>query len=140
MDPVTTQTTTPNVPPFTLDRRTVLHVAPDQSMSTLSVDGDSWAHADTLPEMRDGRIMSVFAYESTWSWWERQPVGTELVLVLSGAAVFHLRDGANDRSPKLGAGECLLVPEGVWHRAEVTVPTTVLFVTPSPARTEHRDA
>ena len=137
---MTNRTALPPFPPFTLDRRTVLHLAPDQSMSVSAVDERVWARPDTIPELRDGRIMSVFAYESTWTWWERHPVGTELVLVLSGAAVFHLRDGANDRSPKLGAGECLLVPEGVWHRAEVTVPTTVLFVTPSPARTEHRDA
>jgi mannose-6-phosphate isomerase-like protein (cupin superfamily) len=132
--------TTTSVPTFTLDRRTVLHVAPDQSMAILAVDGDSWGSGDTITELQDGRIMSVFAYESTWTWWERHPLGTELVLVLSGAAVFHLRDGAGDRSAGLAAGECLLVPEGVWHRAEITTPTTILFVTPSPARTEHRDA
>lgn len=132
--------TTTIVPTFTLDRCTVLHVAPDQSMSILAVDADSWGRGDTITELQDGRIMSVFAYESTWTWWERHPLGTELVLVLSGAAVFHLTDGSGERSAELAAGECLLVPEGVWHRAEITTPTTILFVTPAPARTEHRDA
>ena len=68
--------------------------------------------------------MSVFAYETSWTWWERHPVGTELVLVLSGAVVFHLQhdDGSGARSVGLAEGECLLVPEGAWHRAEITTP------------------
>ena len=76
--------------------------------------------------------MSVFAYETSWTWWERHPVGTELVLALSGAVVFHLQydDGSGARSVALAEGECLLVPEGAWHRAEITRPTTMLFVTP----------
>jgi mannose-6-phosphate isomerase-like protein (cupin superfamily) len=131
-----------SVPTFTLGRRTVLHLAPDQSVSTLSVDDDYWAHADSALELQEGRIMSVFAYETSWTWWERHPVGTELVLVLSGAVVFHLQhdDGSGARSVALGEGECLLVPEGAWHRAEITSPTTMLFVTPTPALTQHRDA
>jgi quercetin dioxygenase-like cupin family protein len=131
-----------SVSTFTLDRRTVLHLAPDQSVSTLSVDEDYWAHADSAPELQEGRIMSVFAYETSWTWWERHPVGTELVLALSGAVVFHLQhdDGSGARSAALAEGECLLVPEGAWHRAEMASPTTMLFVTPSPARTQHRDA
>jgi mannose-6-phosphate isomerase-like protein (cupin superfamily) len=137
---MTAPTTTPSAIPFLLDRRTVLHLAPDLSMSALLLDEEAWGRPDAVPELRDGRIMSVFAYESTWTWWERHPAGAELVLVLSGAAVFHLRDGAGDRSVELAAGEAALVPEMTWHRAEIAGPTTMLFVTPTPARTEHRDA
>ena len=131
-----------SAPTFTLDRRTVLHLAPDQSVSTLAIDEDSWAQADSAPELQEGRIMSVFAYETSWTWWERHPVGTELVFALSGAVVFHLQhdDGSGARSVALAEGECLLVPEGAWHRAEITRPTTMLFVTPTPALTQHRDA
>jgi len=140
MDGMTETTTPPAAAPFELDRWTVLHVAPDQSMSTVSVDEETWTGADAVAELRDGRIMSIFAYRSSWTWWERHPVGDELVLVLAGAAVFHVGDAAGDPSVELGPGQCLLVPEMVWHRAEVTGPTSMLFVTPSPARTEHRDA
>ena len=131
-----------NAPTITLDRRTVLHLASDQSVSTLSIHEDSWAQADSAPELQEGRIMSVFAYETSWTWWERHPVGTELVLALSGVVVFHLQhdDGSGARSVGLAEGECLLVPEGAWHRAEITSPTTMLFVTPTPALTQHRDA
>src|ERR1700722_17185815 len=124
-----------SVPTFTLGRRTVLHLVHDQSYSTLSVDDDYWCHADSALELQEGRIMCVFAYESSWTWWERHPVGTELVLALSGAVVFHLQhdDGSGARSVALAEGECLLVPEGAWHRAEISSPTTMLFVTPTPA-------
>jgi quercetin dioxygenase-like cupin family protein len=128
------------VPVFTLDRRSVLHLAVDQSISLLSLDDGAWGDDDPRTEMREGRIMSVFSYESSWTWWERHPVGTELVLVLSGAAVFHLEEDAGERSASLAAGECLLVPEGAWHRAEIATRASMLFVTPSPARTEHRAA
>ncbi len=131
-----------SAPTFTLDRRTVLHLAPDQSVSTVHVDENYWAHGEAAPELREGRIMSVFAYETSWTWWERHPVGTELVFALSGAVVFHLQhdDGSVVHSVVLAEGECLLVPEGAWHRAEITSPTTMLFVTPTPALTQHRDA
>jgi mannose-6-phosphate isomerase-like protein (cupin superfamily) len=137
---MTETTSPPRGTPFVLDRRTVVHVAPDQSLSTLAVGEDAWTRMDGRAELRQGRIMSVFSYESNWTWWERHPVGDELVLVLAGGAVFHLRDGTGERSAELGAGECLLVPAAVWHRADVAGPTSMLFVTPAPARTEHRDA
>ena len=131
-----------SVPIFTLDRHTVLHLASDQSASTVRVDESYWAHREEAGELREGRIMSVFSYEASWTWWERHPVGSELVLVLSGAAVFHLRHDEEPagRSVALAEGECLLVPEGTWHRAALTAPTTMLFVTPSPALTQHRAA
>jgi mannose-6-phosphate isomerase-like protein (cupin superfamily) len=127
---------------FTLDRDTVLHLAPDQSASTVPVDENYWAHRKESMELREGRIMSVFTYEASWTWWERHPVGSEFVLVLSGAVVFHLQhgDGSGGRSVALDEGQCLLVPEGEWHRAGLTTPTTLLFVTPSPALTQHRAA
>lgn len=34
-------------------------------------------------------------------------------------------------------GDFVLVPRGIWHTAETTVPTKVLFLTPG-AGTEHR--
>jgi mannose-6-phosphate isomerase-like protein (cupin superfamily) len=131
-----------SAPTFTLDRHTVVHLAPDQSASTVPVDENYWAHREAAAELREGRILSVFTHEASWTWWERHPVGSEFVLVLSGAVVFHLQhdDGSGGRSVALAEGECLLVPEGTWHRAGLTAPTTMLFVTPAPALTQHRAA
>jgi mannose-6-phosphate isomerase-like protein (cupin superfamily) len=131
-----------SAPTFILDRHTVLHLAPDQSASTVPVDESYWAHREETTELREGRIISVFSYEVSWTWWERHPVGAEFVLVLSGAAVFHLQqgEGSGCRSVARAEGECLLIPEGAWHRVEITTPSSMLFVTPSPAFTQHRDA
>ena|ERR1700733_13805607 len=126
--------------PFTLDRRNVLHLASDQSISLLGVDDGIWRRRTELPVFRDGRVLSVFDYASSWTWWERHPVGEEVVQVLSGSIVLHLDDGERRTKAALEEGRGLVVPQGVWHRAECAAPSCVLFVTPTPALTEHRDA
>jgi quercetin dioxygenase-like cupin family protein len=82
----------------------------------------------------------VFEYEATWDYWERHPVGVEVVHALKGSVRFHLHDGRQGTVVPLATGESLLVPEGVWHRAEVVASAQLLFVTPTPALTEHRQA
>jgi len=123
-----------------LERGTVIHLAADQSMAALAADGDTWHRRADVPEFRDGRVVSVFDYVATWPYWERHPVGVELVPVFSDSVVFHLDDGHGRRAIDLVAGQSLLVPEGSWHRAEIEGPASMLFVTPTPARTEHRPA
>jgi mannose-6-phosphate isomerase-like protein (cupin superfamily) len=124
---------------FIPGRRTVVHLAPDQGMATRTLDEEAWADLGGLPAFGDGRVLSVFDYESTWTWWERHPGGEELVLVLSGCVRFHLDDGA-PWVVALSGGEATLVPRGTWHRAEIAEPSRMLFVTPAPVQTEHRDA
>jgi mannose-6-phosphate isomerase-like protein (cupin superfamily) len=123
-----------------LDRHTVLHLASDLSISRVAVSEDYWQHRADAPELADGRLLSIFDYDTTWTWWERHPVGEELVLVLSGQVVFQLDDARGAREVALQQGESTLVPEGAWHRAVVVDPVRLLFVTPTPARTELRQA
>ncbi len=123
-----------------LDRDTVLHLASDLSIVPVSVEQSYWDHRAGNPELDDGRILSVFDYEATWTWWERHPLGTELVHVIAGEVAFHLDDETGRRQLDLREGDSGLVPQGAWHRAEIHRPTRLLFVTPTPARTEHRDA
>jgi quercetin dioxygenase-like cupin family protein len=125
---------------FTPGRETVLHVAPDQRMAVLTLDAEAWTHLDGVPEFADGRVLSVFDYEATWSWWERHPAGEELVLVLSGSVRFHVAGDDEPTVVVLSAGEATLVPRGAWHRAEIVEPARILFVTPAPVQTEHRGA
>jgi mannose-6-phosphate isomerase-like protein (cupin superfamily) len=123
-----------------LERGTVIHLAADQSMASLAVDDEIWRRRAEVPEFQDGRVLSVFDYAAPWTYWERHPVGVELVHVLSGSVVFHLEDRRGRRAVDLVAGQSLLVPEGAWHRAHIARPASMLFVTPTPARTEHRPA
>ena len=123
---------------FELDRSTVLHLAADLHMKALQVDERTWSEPGALAQFAEGRLLSVFDYEVTWTWWERHPDGEELVHVLTGSIEFRLDDGSQETAVSLAEGQSLLVPEGTWHSADVVEPARVLFVTPTPACTEHR--
>jgi mannose-6-phosphate isomerase-like protein (cupin superfamily) len=123
-----------------LDRWTVLHCAADQSMRPLAIDDRAWAERPAVPAFGDGRILSVFDYTSSWTWWERHCAGEEYVHVLAGVVVFHVEDAGRRRSVELHRDIGLVVPRGAWHRAEIPAAARMLFLTPAPASTEHRDA
>lgn len=125
---------------FTIDRSVVVHLASDATLARIGVSDDYWDHRAERAELSEGRILSVFTYEATWSWWERHPAGDELVYVLSGGVTFHFETASDSGQLDLRKGQCGIVPEGTWHRAEITTPTQLLFVTPTPARTELRSA
>ncbi len=85
-----------------LERGTVIHLAADQSMACVDVDDETWRRRAEVPEFQDGRVLSVFDYVAPWTYWERHPVGVELVHVLSGSVVFHLDDGRGRRAGRPG--------------------------------------
>jgi mannose-6-phosphate isomerase-like protein (cupin superfamily) len=130
----------PSTTAFRLDRDTVLHLPTDLSLGVVPVGPTYWDHRAEQAELGDGRIVSVFGYTEPWSWWERHPVGDELAYVLAGHAVLRLEEEDGSRRLDLREGECGLIPEGAWHTAEIERPVRLLFVTPTPARTEHRPA
>jgi mannose-6-phosphate isomerase-like protein (cupin superfamily) len=131
-----------NPPPiaFDLDRDTLIHFADDLAAAPISVDSSFWTHGtQELAELAEGRVMCVSDYSATWSWWERHPVGDELVLVLSGEVDFLVKTGSGLNSVTMGPGQAAVVPAGAWHRAIISVHCRLLFVTPTPARTELRE-
>jgi quercetin dioxygenase-like cupin family protein len=126
--------------PVVLGPDAVIHLGADLDMSPLAVTSAFWTHGPTeQPELSRGRILSVFDYPATaWPYWERHPAGEELVYLLAGAVEFLLDDGHEQRGVRLGMGEAAIVPAGTWHRAVIHAPSRLLFVTPTPARTEQR--
>jgi quercetin dioxygenase-like cupin family protein len=126
--------------PARLGREMIVHLPLDLGLGLLPVDDSYWSHLSEQDELTEGRVLTVFDYEETWSWWERHPVGDELVYVLEGEIDLHLDDGVSIRVLRIRRGESAIVPTGAWHRAIVPVPSRLLFVTPTPARTEHRPA
>ena len=133
-------TTTSDTGPIVLDRSHIVLLPSDLSLLTLRVGASFWGNTDERPELADGRLLSVFDYKNDWTWWERHPRGDELAYVLTGAIELLLEDGNRQWSVDLVPGTAGIVPEGTWHSARITKPSTVLFVTPTPAGTEHRDA
>ena len=83
--------------------------------------------ADDLDE---GRLVSLFRFEESWTSWEMHPAGEEVVCVLQGHMTLHqeLPDGSK-QSWALGPGEYAINPRGTWHTADADEPVVALFIT-----------
>jgi mannose-6-phosphate isomerase-like protein (cupin superfamily) len=119
---------------------TYLHFRNDGRASVLPTSASFWEElaSGKFPELDQGRLMSAFTFAEPWPTWERHPEGEELVMLLAGAATLVLDDEGDERALSLNqVGAYVLIPQGVWHTARTSVPTTMLFLTPG-AGTEHR--
>ena len=79
-------------------------------------DGYDQRHHDDLDE---GRLVSLFRFEESWTSWEMHPEGEEVVCCLQGHMTLHqeLADGSK-QSWELGPGDYAINPRGAWHTAE----------------------
>lgn len=86
----------------------------------------------------EGRLVSMHTFSTSWDMWEMHPHGTEVVVCTAGQATLRQEhaDGSTDRVT-IGVGEYAVNPPGTWHTADVTGPTTLLFIT-SGRGTQHR--
>jgi mannose-6-phosphate isomerase-like protein (cupin superfamily) len=64
------------------------------------------------------------------------PDGDELLFLVSGAVSVRLELPDGDRTVDLGAGDALVVPQGVWHKITLREPGRLIHITPGP----HGDA
>lgn len=127
--------------PVALGRDAVIHLGTQLDIATLAVTAAFWTHdPSNSPQLAQGRILCVNDYTTTWAYWERHPDGDELVYVLSGNVEFVLDNDQQRHTATLCAGQAAIVPAGTWHRALIHAPVQILFVTPTPARTEQRPA
>ena len=117
-----------------------LHVQDGGKTEQIAVTEQFWSDVvnGARPELDQGRLMSAFSFSANWPSWERHPAGEELVMLLSGSAMLLLEEASGERALLLDTvGSYVLVPQGVWHTARTTQPTTLLFLTPG-AGTERR--
>jgi quercetin dioxygenase-like cupin family protein len=113
----------------------VLH--PDQSATAIEFTPTLFEELGRRFEGFKGRVLvSGFSFDSDWPVWERHPAGDEIVCLLSGRARLVL-EGAAAVVELKDAGAFTIVPKGIWHTAQTSVPTKMLFVTPG-AGTEHK--
>lgn len=87
-----------------------------------------------LAEYRDGGVFIV--HYAGRSEWERHPVGDEVVMVVDGSTTMSMVVDGEDVTHTLGAGELVVVPQGVWHRFDTPDGVKVMTITPQP--TDHR--
>jgi quercetin dioxygenase-like cupin family protein len=81
-------------------------------------------------DMDEGRLVSLFRFEESWTSWEMHPAGDEIVCCLQGQMVLHqeLTDGSTARY-ELAPGDYAINPPGAWHTADADGPVVALFVT-----------
>lgn len=116
-------------------RSTYLHIADGPPVTPVAVGHDFWSDIPAIFD--DGRMVGIFGATDDWPTWERHPDGDEVVVLLSGAATFVLEEPGGERHIRVRAGDCVVVPRNVWHRALVHEPYEAVHITRG-AGTENR--
>ena len=111
---------------------TVLREPPFTGMEWYAAYGER--HASDGVE---GRLVSLYTFNESWTSWEMHPRGAELVVCTAGSLTLHQEVNGDVRAVTLSAGEAAINEPGVWHTADVSEPCTVLFITAG-VGTEHR--
>ncbi len=64
---------------------------------------------------------------------EMHPDGDELLYMVSGAVTVRLELAEGERTIDLGAGDAIVVPQGVWHKVTLREPGRLIHITPGPS-------
>ena len=78
---------------------------------------------------REGRLVSMHTFDSSWTTWEMHPKGDELVLCVEGRMTLHQEIDGERHTLALEAGEAVINPPGAWHTADIEGRATAVFVT-----------
>ncbi|MGB0846148.1 MAG: hypothetical protein ACPGSM_05455 [Thiolinea sp.] len=86
----------------------------------------------------EGRLVTMHSFSESWGVWEMHPVGSEVVICISGAITL-IQEFPDGRRKKvaLAVGEYAINEAGVWHTADVDAEATALFITAGKG-TEHK--
>jgi quercetin dioxygenase-like cupin family protein len=81
-------------------------------------------------DLDEGRLVTLFRFEESWTSWEMHPSGEEMVCCLQGRMTLHqeLPDGST-QSYELSPGEYAINPRGAWHTADADEPVVAMFIT-----------
>ncbi len=91
-----------------------------------------------LADGNEGRLVSMYTFTESWPMWEMHPVGSELVLCVSGSIdLWQERLDGSLSTVRLGVGQYAVNEPGVWHTADVLDSASVVFITAGTG-TEHR--
>jgi len=108
---------------------TYVHLTDGPAARPVPVGPDFWATIGARADLAGGRLVLVVHNAADWPTWERHPAGEEIVYLLSGALDLVLEEPAGERVVALRAGQAVIVPRGVWHRAIVHTPGDTLHIT-----------
>jgi mannose-6-phosphate isomerase-like protein (cupin superfamily) len=118
---------------------TYVVLGPDQSAVPVEVTPTVFEELDRrFDDFKRRLLVASLRFDKDWPTWEIHPHGDEIVMLLSGAARMVLEEAGSHRTVELSrAGDYVIVPKATWHTARISVPTSMLFITPGEA-TENR--
>ena len=114
---------------------TFLHLGVTEAVTALPVGPDFWANMP--PILSSGRMVSLLKYDVDWQVWERHPLGDEVIIQFSGRMRVHLNLLDGETVVDLLAGRYVIVPKNIWHTADVSEPSSAIYITDGRG-TEHR--
>lgn len=86
----------------------------------------------------EGRLVTQFTFDESWTMWEMHPAGDEMVLCTAGRITLHQEQADGSVTTlELGPGDYAVNPPGVWHTADVEGAATAVFITAG-AGTQHK--
>jgi quercetin dioxygenase-like cupin family protein len=77
----------------------------------------------------EGRLVTMHTFSAPWDSWEVHPLGEELVVCVDGEMTLYQEHGSEIRRTRIGTGDAIVNPRGVWHTADVAGTATALFIT-----------
>ncbi|MFI5034385.1 MAG: cupin domain-containing protein [Reyranellales bacterium] len=106
---------------------TYLHLGVTEQATPLPVGPDFWANMP--PILSSGRMVSLFKHDADWGVWERHPVGDEIIIQLTGRMRLRLELPNGEIAVDLSAGRYVIVPRNIWHTADISAPSSAIFIT-----------
>ena len=87
----------------------------------------------------EGRLVTMHSFTESWDVWEMHPVGSEVVLCVSGTITLIQEIDGAEVATTITAGEYAINEPGTWHTADVADgdEPQVLFITAGEG-TDHR--
>ena len=126
-----------SVGPHTIGRVGLI-IAPDASVVAREYSDTFYEELDRdFDGFRGHWLVQKFEFSSDWPTWEIHPHGDEIVMLLSGAATFVLRqpDGSDQSVHVDQPGMTVVVPRNTWHTARTDAECAMLFITPGEGTT-----
>ncbi len=118
---------------------TYIHLHDGPKADPIPVGADFWAQIGDRADLNHGRLVTMFHQRrGSWSRAEMHPEGDEILFLVSGEMDLILDSGVNERRIEFRAGNAVIVPQGVWHTADVIAEGDLLAITRG-AGTQHRE-
>ena len=121
-------------------QQTYVHLAANGAAQALPGGDAFWSQPpDQLDAHGRGWLVAEFTFDADWPNWEVHPEADEFVYLIAGEAVLLLERPEGVERIAMQAGRAVVVPRGVWHTAQVKVPSRMLHVTMG-AGSQHKPA